>query len=217
MSDLDERLARWKAQTATLKTPPELKERLKQTTSASAAAKGAMSGVVKAGVIVMLALVVAVGVRFWPRQAEVEKPVAPAAVPVDVPPPSPVGATLVPAPEAIVIAPVAVPAEPKTVGPPPAPVLKAGPPTSDLRSDFEAICHMSERSGASGERDVCTRSSMNGKWLRSQLKTKAAARFLMQTFKLSDDEAQRKAIVEEAARHGVSPCPVVPDDWILCL
>jgi hypothetical protein len=90
MSDLDERLARWKAQTAMLQTPPELKERLKQTTSSSAAARGALSGMVKAGGLVVLALVAAVGVRFWPRHAEDEKPVAPAAVAVELAPTSPV-------------------------------------------------------------------------------------------------------------------------------
>lgn len=113
MSDLDERLARWKAQTATLQTPPELKERLKQTASPGAAAKGASSGVVKAGGLVVLALVVAVGVRFWPRHAEVEKPVAPS---VEVAPRSTVVADPVPAGDSPI--PAAVPGSTAIAGVP---------------------------------------------------------------------------------------------------
>ncbi len=131
MSDLDERLARWKAQTATLQTPPELKERLKQTTSSSAAAKGALSGVVKAGGLLVLALVVAVGVRFWPRNTEVEKPVAPAAVSVVRAPTSDVvadpkqpGDTPIPAVPGST--PVAVDPLP-AIAPPPEPARDAGP------------------------------------------------------------------------------------------
>jgi hypothetical protein len=64
VSDLDERLARWKAQTATLQTPPELKARLKQTTGT--VAKVGVSAAVKVGVLLVLAVAVAVGLRFWP-------------------------------------------------------------------------------------------------------------------------------------------------------
>jgi hypothetical protein len=129
MSDLDERLARWKAQTATLRTPPELKERLKQTTSSSAAAKGALSGAVKAGGLVVLAVVVAVGLRFWPRHADVEKPVAPSPVSVELAPPSAVGADPVPADTPIAAVPgsTPVPIAPLPAIAPPAPAL-AQPP-----------------------------------------------------------------------------------------
>jgi hypothetical protein len=139
MSDLDERLARWKAQTATLQTPPELKERLKQTTSSSAAARGALSGMVKAGGLVVLAVVVAVGLRFWPRHADVEKPVAPSPVSVSVEqaPPSAVGADPVSAgapiaavpgstPVAVVHSQAIAPPAP-ALAQPPVPARDAGP------------------------------------------------------------------------------------------
>lgn len=125
MSDLDERLARWKAQTATLQTPPELKERLKQTTSSSAAAKGALSGVVKVGGLVVLGLVVAAGVRFWPRHTEVEKPVAPVSVSVELAPPSAVAPPVLAAEPAVAAVPGPVPSQ--AIDLPVAPDQDAGP------------------------------------------------------------------------------------------
>jgi hypothetical protein len=126
MSDLDERLARWKAQTATLQTPPELKERLKQTTSSSAAAKGALSGAVKAGGLVVLTLVVAAGLRFWPRHADVDKAVAPVSVSAELAPPSAVGADPVHADTPIAAVPGAAPVAPSQAIAPPEPVRDAG-------------------------------------------------------------------------------------------
>ncbi|MDP3506131.1 MAG: hypothetical protein Q8S33_37680 [Myxococcales bacterium] len=114
MSDLDERLARWKAQTATLQTPPELKARLKQTSGT--VAKAGVSAAVKAGVLIVLAVAVAVGLRFWPLapRPDIVNPVVapPAPTLVASPPPAVVAppSAIVPA----IVVPGAVPSEAAT-------------------------------------------------------------------------------------------------------
>jgi hypothetical protein len=89
--------------------------------------------------------------------------------------------------------------------------------SSGVRSDFEAICNAHELSGASGYGEVCTRSDVVARWLLPRVQTDEAKAFLRSAFKLREPEARRQAIVEEAARHGVSPCHVVAEDLIGCL
>jgi hypothetical protein len=82
----------------------------------------------------------------------------------------------------------------------------------DVKADFEAICHATERSGAAGETDAAAKAVKTAQWLSGQLKTEQAKKFMARLAVL-DAAKKGEALSAEAKRHGVSPCPIVAESW----
>ena len=83
---------------------------------------------------------------------------------------------------------------------------------SSPRADFEAFCHAHERAGivetdAAGDKAVKI-----ARFLGDNLKTPEAKGFLAKLPTL-DPKDKAKALTAEAAKYGVSPCPLADATW----
>lgn len=80
----------------------------------------------------------------------------------------------------------------------------------DYRADFENICNAEERSGALRE-DPNSRATHVAMWIGSRLQTDEARRFLAGLGAMPP-KAKGDALREEAARIGLSACPLA-ETW----
>jgi hypothetical protein len=88
--------------------------------------------------------------------------------------------------------------------------------SSGVRADFEAICSAHVLSGAFVHRAPCDRSDAVGRWLEPRIRTREAQEELRGALKMMEPAARKAAIVDAAARHGVSPCPIEIEEWYGC-
>jgi hypothetical protein len=80
------------------------------------------------------------------------------------------------------------------------------------KADFDDICNAEQRSGVTGETDPTQKAVKIAMWLQGRLRTSEAKKFL--SAMASVDPAQKGNLLRtEAAKHGVSPCPIADSTW----
>jgi hypothetical protein len=81
-----------------------------------------------------------------------------------------------------------------------------------VKADFDDICNAEQRAGVGSETDPAQKAVKIAMWLQKRLRTSEAKKFLGAM--ASVDPAQKGNLLRtEAAKHGVSPCPIADSTW----
>ena len=81
-----------------------------------------------------------------------------------------------------------------------------------VKDDFDDICHAEERVELTGVSSPAEKAMKLSFWLQKRLRTSTAKSFLAKLATM--DPAQKAdALKAEAAKHGVSPCPIAESTW----
>jgi hypothetical protein len=91
-------------------------------------------------------------------------------------------------------------------------VLLAVAACTGVKDDFDDICHAEERVELTGVSNPAEKAMKLSFWLQRRLRTSTAKDFLAKLATM-DPADKGNALRAEAAKHGVSPCPIADSTW----